>query len=101
MLEKEMDLGLLVTRYTVGLPKGGLKQVAKYFGCGWSSKEMSGFMVGLLVSRYLSSGEEPNWEEMLHYNKEDVHATKVILEKVLQCDIRSPPVLDFGLLFSQ
>lgn len=86
LVNNEIDLGILVGHYTIGLPRRNLKGLAGHYGYEWTSQELSGLDVGRLVSMHFRGGEEPDWELILQYNRDDVYATKLVLEEVLKLE---------------
>jgi len=61
---KHLDLGInigwLSVHRALGTPKGVLKTIAPFFGYEWAYTSMDGMQAGMLYSRYLRSGEEPD-----------------------------------------
>lgn len=86
MLRREIDLGALVVHWTIGTPKGGLKELGPYFGYEWNDPTIDGAHVGMEYSNYLSNGEEIDWDKYLEYNKDDVMATLHVLNKLLDLE---------------
>jgi predicted RecB family nuclease len=84
--DDKIDLGWLIVHRTLGTPKGSLKSAGPYFGYEWTDPTMKGDMSGMSYSNYLHSGEKPNWQELLQYNKDDVMATYWVLESILKLD---------------
>ncbi len=86
ILTSGIDVGGLSVHRTLGTPKGGLKAIAPFFGYEWADKSMSGMQAGMLYSMYLRSGEEPDWDNLLQYNRDDVMATFWVLKKLLELE---------------
>jgi len=86
VLKTGIDVGGLSVHRTLGTPKGGLKTIAPFFGYEWADKSMSGIQAGMLYSMYLRSGEEPDWDNLLQYNRDDVMATYFVLERLLELE---------------
>ena len=84
--EHEIDLGSLVVHRTIGMPKGGLKQVAPFFSYEWADPSIDGMFVGMEYSRFLQDGSEPDWDKLLEYNKDDVMATLQVLTSLLNLE---------------
>jgi Icc-related predicted phosphoesterase len=83
LIKTEIDLGILTQYHTVGLPCSNLKGLGNHFGYEWSQAGMDGLQAGIMVDRYYRNGIKPDWEMLLAYNRDDVNATKIVLEKLL------------------
>lgn len=86
LLRTGIDVGWLSVHRTLGTPKGGLKTIAPFFGYEWADTSMDGVQAGMLYSMYLRSGEEPDWDNLLQYNRDDVMATYYVLENLLELE---------------
>ncbi len=83
-VKNEIDVGILAQYHCIGLPHFDLKGLAVHFGYKWTNEDMSGLQAGILADKYYRTGEAPDWEMLLDYNRDDVLATKLILEKLLE-----------------
>jgi hypothetical protein len=88
IIRNEIDLGILVGYYTIGLPHRNLKDLARHYGFEWKSPDLDGLSVGSAVSTYYRTGKEPDWDSFKAYNRDDVVATKIVLEKLLDLNLR-------------
>jgi len=80
-IKNEIDLGEGIRNIVFGfIPKYDLKSFAKSIGYQWSDSDISGLAVGLAYSDYLDKGIVPDWEAFKQYNKDDVLATKEVIE---------------------
>ncbi|MBE0517548.1 MAG: ribonuclease H-like domain-containing protein, partial [Methanophagales archaeon] len=67
-----------------GVYKGhGLQDITYYFGYPFKHPEKNGYHMGLEYQGFiLGTLEEPDWEKIIEYNKDDVLAMKYIIESV-------------------
>lgn len=80
------DLGIKVQTHLLGkftrTNLGSLAaEIADY---EYKYPEIDGFIVGSKYTRYLLDGEEPEWDQLLEYNKDDVHALKATVDTIRQ-----------------
>jgi Icc-related predicted phosphoesterase len=80
---EKIDL-LEICRKNLYMPKGySLSSVASYFGYPFKHPEKNGYHMGLEYQGFiLGTLEEPDWEKIIEYNKDDVLAMKYIIESV-------------------
>jgi len=88
ILKDEIDLGILVINRTIGLPVTDLKSIANHFGFCWDHSDLTGRIVGEMVSRYHRLGEVLEWARLLEYNQEDALATKFVLDRLMKLDMK-------------
>lgn len=82
LLENEIDLGIEFMRNIIGAKHIGLKKLEKQFEYQRADKDIDGMTVGTQYTKYLNTGQEPNWERLKQYNKEDVYAVTTILTQL-------------------
>ncbi|MFC4359262.1 ribonuclease H-like domain-containing protein [Halobium salinum] len=63
----------------VPAPSHRLSTIATSLNYEFTYPDISGFEIGGAYSRYLTSGEPPDWEKYQEYNRDDVMALKHIL----------------------
>lgn len=80
---EKIDL-LEICRKNLYVPKGySLSSVASYFGYPFKHPEKNGYHMGLEYQGFiLGTLEEPDWEKIIEYNKDDVLAMKYIIESI-------------------
>ena len=80
---EKIDL-LEICRKNLYVPKGySLSSVASYFGYRFKHPEKNGYHMGLEYQGFiLGTLEEPDWEKIIEYNKDDVLAMKYIIESI-------------------
>ena len=80
---EKIDL-LEICRKNLYVPKGySLSSVASYFGYLFKHPEKNGYHMGLEYQGFiLGTLEEPDWEKIIEYNKDDVLAMKDIIESI-------------------
>jgi Icc-related predicted phosphoesterase len=84
LMDPAFDLGIEVNNNLLGSFKRTnldslSKELANY---EYSHPEIDGFVVGSRYTRYLLDGEEPNWDELLEYNRDDVLALKAVADEL-------------------
>ena len=87
-MNREIDIGALVVHRTIGTPKGGFKQLGPFFGYEWADCSIDGAIVGIEFSNYIRNVVELDWKKYLEHNKDDVMATKHVLECLLDLDVK-------------
>lgn len=80
---EKIDL-LEICRKNLYVPKGySLSSVASCFGYPFKYPEKNGYHMGLEYQGFiLGTLEEPDWEKIIEYNKDDVLAMKYIIESI-------------------
>lgn len=93
-IEKEIDFGYKVRMHLIGnTPSFKVKELGAQLGYKFRYPHLDGFEVGALYSTYECSGKEPNWNQLLKYNEDDVRSTARILDVVVQGGkIPAPPL---------
>lgn len=93
-IEKEIDFGYKVRMHLIGnTPSFKVKELGAQLGYKFRHAHLDGFQVGSLYSTYERSGKEPDWNQLLEYNEDDVRSTARILDVVVQGGkIPAPPL---------
>ncbi len=80
-LERAHDLGISIQQELFGpFDQYKLDVVASELGFEYQDPTIDGFEVGGQYTRYLLSGEEPNWGQLKQYNEDDVTALRTIVD---------------------
>ncbi|TKX86097.1 hypothetical protein EXE43_10190 [Halorubrum sp. SS5] len=84
LLESSEDLGITVQNYLIGdFNRTGLERVAsEVSGYEYEHTELDGFVVGSRYTRYLLDEVEPDWDELISYNEDDVRALKSVVDSI-------------------
>jgi Icc-related predicted phosphoesterase/uncharacterized protein YprB with RNaseH-like and TPR domain len=84
LLESSEDLGITVHNYLIGdFNRTGLEPVAsEVAGYEYEHTDLDGFVVGSRYTRYLLDGVEPDWDELISYNEDDVRALKSVVDSI-------------------
>lgn len=81
---ERMDIGIDMPNIIVGKLASSdynLKSLAKFLGFEFKTN-LNGFQVGLDLTSYKGGNKDINWEKIKLYNKDDVLATKYIIDKI-------------------
>lgn len=80
----EIDLGIPISGLLIGDYRGySVKTLAEDLGFSRQST-LDGFQVGQQYTEYLLGGQDPDWNAIVAYNKEDVLQLKRIIDFLLQ-----------------
>lgn len=84
--ERDIDLGgRLLYDCVHTYPSVRVKDLGDRLGYKFRHPDLDGMSVGLMFSRYLSTGRKPkDWKPYIEYNEDDVAATLLILNKVCE-----------------
>lgn len=84
LMENSYDLGIQVHNHLLGeFNRTNLDSLArKIADYEYQYPEMDGFIVGSKYTKYLLDNQEPDWEKLLDYNKDDVMALKAVTDRI-------------------
>lgn len=84
LMKDSHDLGIKVQTNLLGeFTRTNLDSLAgKIADYEYEYPEMDGFIVGSQYTRYILDNEEPDWDKLLDYNKDDVLALKAIVNEI-------------------
>jgi len=82
-LERAHDLGITAQQELFGpFNRYKLDVVASALGFEYQDPTVDGFVVGSQYTRYLLDGEEPDWDRLKQYNRDDVIALKTVVDQI-------------------
>lgn len=84
MMEGSVDLGIKVHSYLLGdFTRTNLADLASTIAdYEYAFPDIDGFDVGAAYTGYLLDDEEPDWEQLLAYNRDDVLALKAVVDAI-------------------
>jgi Icc-related predicted phosphoesterase/uncharacterized protein YprB with RNaseH-like and TPR domain len=84
LLNRSHDLGIVIQNHLLGgFNRTNLSDFAKTLvDYEYSHPGIDGFVVGARYTRYLLDDEEPDWETLLEYNKDDVTSLKMVVDEI-------------------
>ena len=83
-MENSFDLGIEVHNHLLGeFNRTSLDSLArKIADYEYKYPEMDGFIVGAKYTKYLLDDQEPDWEKLLDYNRDDIMALKNVVNRI-------------------
>lgn len=84
LMKNSNDLGIAVHNHLLGnFTRSNLESLSRKITDHESSyPDLDGFVVGKRYTEYLLDGDEPDWDKLIEYNKEDIFALKKVTERV-------------------
>jgi len=84
LLDDAEDLGIEVHNHLLGaFNRTNLETLSKVLvDYEYTYPELDGFGVGSKFTRYKLRGEEPDWEKLIEYNRDDVMAMKQVVDSI-------------------
>ena len=84
LMENSFDLGIEVHNHLLGeFNRTSLDNLArKIADYEYKYPEMDGFIVGAKYTKYLLDDQEPDWEKLLDYNRDDIMALKNVVNRI-------------------
>lgn len=84
LMSDSHDLGIKVQTHLLGkFTRTNLASLsAEIADYEYKYPEIDGFIVGSKYTRYLLDGEEPDWNQLLEYNQDDVYALKSTVDTI-------------------
>jgi len=84
LLDNAEDLGIAVHNHLLGsFNRTNLEALSKILvDYEYTYPELDGFGVGSKFTRYKLDGEEPDWEKLIEYNRDDVMAMKQVVDRI-------------------
>lgn len=84
LMDNSYDLGIEINNNLLGrFTRTNLETLSRAMAdYQYKYPGMDGFTVGHLFTKYLLDGEEPDWDKLIEYNKDDIYALKTVVDQI-------------------